>query len=188
MATLPPPEEVHPDHKQPTPENIDDWSEEQLERWNEAQSQQLQAGAEQQRTEMVAEQRESLQALREAVTDDDEPETATVQLDQATVEVKTRIPGRLESKLDRIATEEQRDIPDYDAVREEMTDAILELIVDDEEKSGYRFTDRRVWEAFYDEYGSEGLATIFEQVSGPAMDRLERLEKFRGQQGRRSSR
>jgi len=181
------PEDVHPKYDEFRPENKDEWTEAQIQRYNEAKEAQLETQAQRNRANMAAEQRETLDALRSAVGDD-EVATEPVDIGEATVEVKTKISGELEQHFDAIAEEGEKDVPRTDNVRQHLIDAITLLIVDGGESEGYDFGDRRVWEAFYKDEGSEGLYDVFELVSEPARDRREELQKFRNHQGGRAGR
>jgi len=177
MATDP--TEIHPEHERPTPDNIDDWSGDQIDAYNEAKDAEHDAEAQERQRELTREQKEALTALESATGNDGEVPTAKIQLGEATVTVKRKLSGELEAKFDAIS--KNRD--DLGAIKDSLIDACHMLIVDDSEPDGdpVDFTDREVWEEYHRRHGSEGLADAFDKLSGPAMDRRDDLE-FRGEE------
>lgn len=184
MATdLPDPADVHPEHDVLTPDNADDWSDDQIETYKAAKEADLAEQATENTAEMAKEERETLDALRSTTESADEL-TTTVNLgdafdgaDDVEIEVTTKVTGELEAKFDAISEETDKDVPRIANIKEEIIDAILLLIVDDPEPETdqYRWGSRAVWEAFYMEEGSGGLMQVFQTISEPAMDRYEEL-------------
>ena len=175
------PEDVHPDYQQLTPENAEDWSSEQKARYSELKEQQLHEEAQENTSELAKDERETLEVLRSTTTD--EPLTEEVNLgaeldgDDAYVTVTKRVSGALEEKFDAITEEQQSDAPRIGRIKDTVIDAILLLIVDDDEPDAdaYNFQSRKVWESYYYEEGSEGLMEVFEVLADPALSRYEQL-------------
>jgi hypothetical protein len=188
------PEDVHPDYQQLTPENAEDWSEDQKARYSELKEQQLHAEAQENTSELAKDERETLEVLRSTTTD--EPLTEEVNLgaeldgDDAYVTVTKRVSGALEEKFDAITEEQQSDAPRIGRIKDTVIDAILLLIVDDDEPDAdaYNFQSRQVWESYYYDAGSEGLMEVFEVLADPALSRYEQLGNSRGGTSPRTSR
>jgi hypothetical protein len=132
-------------------------------------------------------QQDALNTLESAFADD--VPTETVDVGEATLTVRTRFPGTVESAIEAIRDEadkppEQRS---FRAVSGELLDAIPALIVDDSEpdEDPYRWTDREVWAAYYERHGSEALFEAFEAIATPALQRMEELDSFRDGAARR---
>lgn len=163
------PSEVHPKHDQPTPENIDDWSEDQLERFNELTDAKLTTDARRERAERLDDDSaEAAQELLGAVTGEGAEQTATVDIADGVLdepmeaEVLTYRPGKVEKRLARIETVD-------DAV-DALVFAITEMVVAPE-----RFTNPEVWHHVYDEGGVKVLEAYLENIMGPA----ESVDSFR---------
>jgi len=188
------PEDVHPDYEQLTPENAADWSDEQKEEYSRRKEQQLHEEAKENTSELAKDERETLEVLRSTTTD--EPLTEEVNLgaeldgDDAFVTVTKRVSGALEEKFDAITEEQQSDAPRIGRIKDTVIDAILLLIVDDDEPDAdaYNFQSRQVWESYYYEEGSEGLMEVFEVLADPALSRYEQLGNSRGGTSPRTSR
>lgn len=172
------PTNVHPDYERPAPDNIDEWSDEQLQAYKDAKEVEHEQEAQERKAELSREQRDTLAQLEKATNNDGDIPTEQVDIGDATVTVKAKMTGTMEQRFDTIADAETPG--DVSGI---LIDAVTDLIVDDEEPDGeaYDFTDRATWEAYYAKHGSEGLMQIFEVVSDPAMTRRENL-KFRGQE------
>jgi hypothetical protein len=166
-----------------TPDILDAWSAEERERYKKLKEQSLQASADSRFEDLAAEQQEALSAIESAVTGE-EPETATLTVGDADLTVKTRIPGAVENAVATV----QDNPEDIGQARDALIDAIVALIVDDGEDGRHRYTQPRVWTAFHEEHGTEGLVTVLESLLEPAEQRLEDLEKFRGDEHRRRPR
>ena len=162
------PTTIHPEHDTLTPENWDEWTEEQREQYLEAKDAELEEEASENRTELAARELQTLDALR-STTDRDEELTETVSLGDAEVTVTTKLSGRVEQVFNRVNQARG------DELVEALIDGITLLIVDDDEGGKYDFTSRAVWEAYYYDEGTEGLADVFEVVSDPALTRRENL-------------
>lgn len=185
MST-PDPTEIHPEYDRPTPQNIEEWDESQLEAYNEAKDAELTAEAEANRVELAADEKETLETIRSATRRD---ETLTEEVDLAEafngadepipVTVTKKLTGGLETKLDRIASEQRKDVPRIAEIRDAVIDAIVALIVDDGEDGRYTFRSRALWEAYYYDEGMVGLMNVFDVVADPALERYERLGNSR---------
>jgi len=175
MAGAHRPKDVHPDHDRPTPENIDEWSEEQLDRFNDLKEAEHEQQVQENRAELSQEQQKTLEALESATLPEDEELTETVQIDQAEVVVRKRVTGEIEQTFTYI----QKNRDDLESIANALIDAISELIVDDNEDGEYRFTERTVWEEYHRRHGTESLIDVFDIVADPALSRQEELEKFR---------
>lgn len=175
------PSAVHPEHDELTPENSDDWSEEQAERYTDLKEATLEDDAQQNRRELAAEEREALDALREA-TQDDEPLTATVEFGDAELIVTKKVTGELEQKFDRITEEQEEEYPKIANIKDAIIDAILLVLEDDDEPADdpVDFQSREIWERYYEKEGSAGLMEVFETVAEPALQRYERLGNSHG--------
>lgn len=172
------PQQVHPEHDRPTPQNLDDWTDEQLDEFNRLKEQDLADDLEEHARESAAARDAALDQLAGLV--DDDQATATVSLGETEVTVREKLTGELEDNLDEISKlqDEQRPGVIGDS-RDLLIDTILLLIVDDDEEGPYTLQDRETWMAFYREHGSEGLASAFEALVEPALERREDLKKFR---------
>lgn len=183
MATDP--ADVHPEYDTYTPENADEWTDEQIEAWREAKEQALHQESEQRRVEAAERNKEALDALRSVVDEDAETPTAEVALGEATVTVVARFDGSIEERLDYI-NKHREDIAE---IRDTIISVLCDLIVEDDRDGAYQDPD--VWQAYYREYGSEGLIKAFYRLAEPGLDRQEELESFRperhggGTRGRR---
>jgi len=180
MAGRSRPEDVHSEYDQPTPENIDEWTDDQLQRFNELKELEHEQEVQENRAELSREQQETLEVLESATLPEDEELTETVQLDEAEVVVTKRLTGELE----RMFTYIQMNSDDLEGIANALIDAITALIVDDNEKGKYRFAERAVWEEYYRRNGTEGLIDVFDIVSEPALSRQEALRKFRSEGSR----
>ena len=183
------PTTIHPEHDTLTPENWDEWTEEQREQYLEAKDEELEADAEQSKAEMARSEREALAFLKSTTEREGPQHTTTVDLaeelgrpGEAPVTVRTKLTGELESKFDVISDEQSKDVPRIGNVKDALIDAICMLIVDDTEPDAdrYDFSSRAVWEAYYYDEGSEGLMEVFSAVADPALERYEQLGNSRG--------
>lgn len=175
MATdLPDPSDVHPEHDMPTPENMDDWSDEQLDTYREAKSAELEQQAQENTAEIAEEQRERIEKMRAATGADDADHTETVPLsDDLTLTVTTKMTGELEELFERI----RQNPGDISQLKEDLLDAIVLLIEDDpeDEDDDFTYQDRAFWEAYYYEEGTEGLFQVFDQLADPVLTRWNEL-------------
>ena len=179
MSTIDP-TSVHPEHDQPTPENIDDWSDQQIAAYNSAKAREHEQRAKQHAADLSREQRGALDQLATLVDDDAEPATETVEIGEAELTVTTKIDGELEDRLDRISRLQDTEEPGaIGESKDLLIRAILGLIVADNETGRYTWRSRETWEAFYKEHGTEGLAAAFEALVEPAMQRREQRQSFR---------
>lgn len=138
--------------------------------------------------ELTAQRQRELDTLETAFAPDGPP-TATREIGEATLEVRTKLPGAVEQAVERIREESQQPPAErsFAAVAEELIEAIPKLIVDDDEPDAdnYRWTDETTWRAWYDKHGSVALFDVFEYLAEPALDRVEELDSFRdGADGR----
>lgn len=181
------PSTIHPEHDTLTPENWDDWTEEQRERYLEAKDAALEAENEQNRAEMAREEKATLEFLKSTTEEKSDLHTETLNIgeelgaaDDVFVTVRTKLSGELESKFDAITDEQGKDLPRIANIKDAIVDAICMLIVDDDESGKYDFQSRAVWEAYYYEEGSEGIMRVFNTVAGPALERYDDLGNSRG--------
>ena len=179
------PTDVHPEHDHPGPENIGEWSDEQIAEYKRRKESDLQEGADERRAELSQEQRETLGKLRSAVDETDPTETVT--FGDAELVVSAKLDGATEDKIDRIM--DAQDSGRLGDVADAMIDVILALIVGDNEPNSdpVDYQDRTVWAEFRADHGTESLANAFETVATPAIDRVDDL-KFRGANGGRDDR
>lgn len=177
MDTRQDPSDIHPEHDQPTPENIDDWSGDQIDAYNEAKERELEEEVQENERELSRKQREMLSTIESATNNDSQVPTAKIEFGDATLEVRRKLTGELESKFDTIAKNEDN----LGQIRDCLIDVCTMLIVDDDEPDDdeYDFTDRGTWEAYYDRHGQEGMIDAFNILSEPAMQRRDNLQ-FRG--------
>lgn len=168
MSASQDPSEIHPEHDRPTPANIDDWSEEQIEAFNHAKETKLEAQARDNREQLTEEQEQALELLEEPEAD----RTATVELGQRTVTVKTYLSKEMEQRIHAI--ERVQDNPS-EAV-DDVIDVLTWVIEDDD------YADEEVWRAFHDRYGTKNLLLRFTKVMEPYLDEVENdsvVQKFR---------
>jgi len=185
------PSEIHPEYDVLSPENISEWSDEQVEAYREAKGAVL-LGL---RVELAAKERDTLDFLKSTTEPEGPQHTETVNLgealgkeEDATVTVRTKLTGELEAKFDAITDEQAKDLPRIANIKDAVIDAITMLIVDDDEPDDdpYTFRSRAVWEAYYYDAGSEGLMEVFNAVASPALERYEDLGNSQTR-GRRST-
>jgi hypothetical protein len=188
------PAAVHPEYDRLTPENADEWSDDQIAEYKRRKQADLHAEAEENSADLAAEEREALKRLRSATDTDDHPtETVTIGDDvtgeAVDLEVSTKVTGRIEQKFDRITEEQQKETPRIENIKGAVIDCITALIADGPEPDSdpVRWDSRALWEAYYLEEGSEGLMGVFETISKPALDRYEELGNSRGRTRRSTS-
>lgn len=155
------PESVHPTHDRPTPENIDDWTDEQLSRFNELNARRLQREAAEQRADQLDDaSAETAKQLIGAVTDADAPQTTTVDIAEGILDepmeagVLTYRPGKVETRFARIST--------IDDAVDALVFALTEMI-----QSPAELTNEAVWRHVYDEGGVRVLEAYLDNVMGP---------------------
>jgi uncharacterized membrane protein len=172
------PSKIHPEHDEPTPANMDDWSEEQLEQYERAQKRELDRDAKEHRRELVQEEREALDKLRDATSETPAAEqTTTVAFGDAELVVTTKVTGELEGLFDDIVDEQRKEVSRPGTIKKTLIDAILLLIVDDDEPDDdpVTFQSRALWEQYYLSEGSAGLMEAFDTLAEPALERYEEL-------------
>ena len=189
------PTQIHPEHDVLSPDNIGDWSDEQIEAYREAKDAELDAQADENKAEVSRKERETIDFLKSTTETEGPQHYETVDIGEAVgasdsveVDVTTKLTGELESKFDAISEEQGKDLPRIGNIKDAVIDAITLLIVDDTESDGdrYDFSSRAVWEAYYYDEGSEGLMQIFNAVADPALARYEKLGNSQTR-GRRST-
>lgn len=122
--------------------------------------------------ELSREQRDTIDLLKS--TGSSEELTETVQIGDAEVIVRSRMTGELEKAFQRVR-DLHAETGDLTELKDVLIDAILLLIVDDNESGRYDFQSREVWEAYYEEHGTEGLWTVLDSLMRPANRRLDNL-------------
>lgn len=179
------PTDVHPEHDQLRPGNIEDWTEEQIAEYKRRKEGDLQEGADERRAELSQKQRETLGKLRSAVDETDA--TETVQFGDAELVVQAKLTGEIERKFDRIM--DAQDSGRLAEVSDAMISVITSLVIADNEPDSdpVDYQDAAVWQAFHEEGGIEELGQAFETVCTPAIERVDDL-KFRGTNGGRDNR
>lgn len=173
MASAADPEDVHPEYDRPTPENRDEWTDEQIEEWNRRNEKRLEAGLDEQLRELSDEQREKLELLESATREGEPGEfVETVELGDAEIDVTTKPGGEAELKA-----EELRQYEDTDRIapaKDALIDLIMIVVVDDD------YGKRLLWEQYYRKNGADDLMTAVETLTEPWLDRTEAIESFRG--------
>lgn len=160
------PEEIHPEHERPTPENFDEWTDEQIDAWNSLQEQRLDKEVKDQRRERDAETQEALEALR----DPEEEDTAEVELGQTTLTVKTTTNAKVEQLLERL----ERNRDDADVQRRFIPQVIAWFVESPEE-----YTEPDIWREYAREFGRPELAIVMLRVIEPTAERTESEEVVR---------
>lgn len=140
--------------------------------------------------------REALDVLEGVTETDPSLVTETVTLGQppntAEIVVTKKLTGDLQDTLTEIYDVRQSinvhnpadaDPSNLRELKEHLINAILMLIVDDDEpnEDPYDWQSRDVWVEFYNRHGIEGLADAFEVLVGPAMRRGEDIKNSRNQ-------
>lgn len=184
QATADDPASVHPEYERPLPENVDEWSEEQLEEWSRRQEAQLLGEVRERREELREEQEAALDALRSPERED----LAEADVDDMTLRVKTHANKEIEDAVADLA--EAHEGPDAAAdlqlIRTQVP-ALMAWFV--EEPSEY--ADPAVWRAYGERFGIGELSKAYLRVIEPYLDANEEdrvVQKFRKVGRRRSSR
>lgn len=163
MSTdAPAPEDVHPEHDVLTPENAEDWTDEQLEAYEEAKRAEHAAESEQNRREFTEQQQAALDRLSKPSEND--RATVPINADGDEVTVRTSLSPSMEQTFVRVVQE------DIDDVTGAVYDLIVHVIEDEE------YADRAVWEAFYADNGTAALRDMFHLLLEPYIDRMQEVE------------
>lgn len=159
--------QIHPKHERPTPDNIDEWDEDQLEAYKETRESELLESVREKSQDLSEEQKQALDALTESV-----PDTETVDLGLGDgTEVRTYANEAIENKLNYI-----RNNQDLDAIRSELCEA-MEWFIEDEQ-----YADAEVWREFARIRGIGELKQKFLITVRPYLERAnddEAVRKFR---------
>lgn len=160
MSAASDPTTVHPTHDQPTPDNLDDWSEEQLALYNTLKEQSLGADLAADRADEQAEHEQAAKLLVDAATEG--AETAEINLmegikpdEEQPVTVKTYVPGDVERRLATIST--------LDESVEALVFALTTMI-----EAPEKFTRPKLWKLVYEQGGAVVLDSYLDNVLEPA--------------------
>lgn len=160
------PSAIHPEYDRPTPDNLDDWSDEQLEAYNEATEAELDEEARNARTRLTDEQEQALEQLRP------DTETEHVELpaqNNVTVEVKTHTNAEIEAALQAITDAASQDSSDLREIRESMITVLCGLIETED------FNSAEFWRAYGSEFGLGNLMRCVTVVAEPVMEEMEAM-------------
>lgn len=146
-----------------TPENVDELSEEEIQEINSRRSDRLRDAIEDEQT-LSESERDALDALEDGV----EEETERVEVNGVEVDVKTSIPGKVETRFARM-----EHVAESDPVqaRKLLAENVADMI------EGESYGSPAVWRKFGEKYGTQRLMEVFDDVAEPAVERSEELEK-----------
>lgn len=165
-------EDVHPEYERPTPENWDDWSDDQLEEYRERAERELESEARENIRELSADAREARDALLADVESRKDTQEVTLSHDgvedEIVLSVSTTLSGMTERRVERIQGS--------DTV-EDVLPVIVRVFEDVVETDGY--DNPAVWEHIYNEAGGIILLDYLEAVLEPAMEVMESVDGFR---------
>lgn len=176
------PASVHPEHERPTPDNIDDWTQEQIDRWNELREDEILSEVREDRARLEEEQEEALSALR----DPEREEWAEAEVDDLTFKVRTYANEDVEDGVAALAEahEGADTAADLRLIRTQVPGLMAWFIVEPEE-----YADPQVWREYARRFGIGELSKAYLRVVEPYLDANEEdraVKKFR-RAGRRST-
>lgn len=168
------PTEVHPEHDRPTPDNWDDWDDEQLDEYKQAAEAELQAEAEANQRELRADEQAARDALVAGATDQIDTETVSLHEhvdidDEIDIEVRTTLSGGAIEKLESI----EEDDPASEVLPTVLD--VLEEVVEGPE--GY--ASRAVWRDVFRNAGVDVFMDYVDALTDPAEETLEAVGRFR---------
>lgn len=160
-----------------TPELAEKLPDEKIREYNDLRKQQGERELAKKHRELNEDHREALDSLESAIVDPQTPDAEAITIGDARVEVRRHLSGKLEQALfDAIESDSKTAYQKFIDVLVG-TDEMDGLLVDAEDSA---ILERATWEAFYSEYGTEGIAEAVDQAASPALDRIEERESFRG--------
>lgn len=179
------PADVHPEYDRPTPENLDEWSEEQLEEWDRRNEAKLLGEVRERREELQADQEAALDALRSPERED----YGEAEVDDLTFKVKTHASSEIEDALAELSETQEGGVEsagDLQQIRREVPPLMAWFIVEPEE-----YADPAVWRGYADRFGIGELTKAWLRIVEPYLDENEQdraVQKFRSLERRRSTR
>lgn len=155
--------DIHPEHDAPTPENRDEWSEEQLEAWAAAREQELTAEGRENAAELHADQQELLDSLDEEHGGDLIETPVTLPGDNlAHIEVvlngelMNRM-GHVDETLATIQDPEPGDLANVERAMDEASAVLADMLAE----AKY---SKRLFYTVYEKYGPDALGAHIEAV------------------------
>lgn len=183
MAQMADPAEVHPDYDRPLPDNIDEWSQEQLEEWERRNEAKILGEVREHREKLAEEQEAALDALREPKR----KEYGEAEVDELTFKVRTHASKEIEDAVSALAEahEGPEAAADLYMIRTQVPAVMAWFIIEPEE-----YADPAIWRAYAEEFGIGELSKAYLRVLEPYLDANEEdrvVQKFRTIERRRTS-
>lgn len=169
------PSAVHPEYDRPTPENFEEWSQEQLEEWERRNEEEMLGEVRSEREKLEEDQQKALDALRSP----EQVETEPVTIDDLEFRVKTHANKEIEDTLMELAEAHSgpETAADLRMIRKQVPAMLAWFVVDPEE-----YADPAVWRAYGEEFGIGELTKAYLRAVEPYLDANEQdraVQKFR---------